>query len=102
MNLYDVSGLAHYELYRAITQAGNPPGLEVTQAQLLADLMTREWSGLADPDEPAGSPLERLAAGVASTVGALRDNELFAKIVHVDPELLLPYLLDRRTDCPYN
>ena len=27
---------------------------------------------------------------------ALRGNELFAKILHVDPELLLPYLLDRR------
>src|SRR5215472_15686345 len=38
LNLYDVSGLAHYELYRAIAQAGNPPGLEVTQTQLLADL----------------------------------------------------------------
>jgi endoglucanase len=38
LNLYDVSGLAHYELYRAITQAGGPAGLEVTQAQLLADL----------------------------------------------------------------
>jgi endoglucanase len=38
LNLYDVSGLAHYELYRAIAQAGNPSGLEVTQAQLLADL----------------------------------------------------------------
>src|SRR3954447_21582734 len=65
---------------------------------LLGDLMTREWSGLVDdhPDEPAVSPLTRLADGVASTVAALRDNELFAKIVHVDPELLLPYLLDRR------
>ncbi|HEV2450508.1 MAG TPA: glycoside hydrolase family 9 protein [Streptosporangiaceae bacterium] len=38
LNLYDVSGFAHYELYRAITQAGNPPGLEVTRAGLLADL----------------------------------------------------------------
>lgn len=38
LNLYDVSGLAHYELYHAIAQAGNPAGLEVTQAQLLADL----------------------------------------------------------------
>ena len=65
---------------------------------LLGDLMTREWSGLVDdhPDDPAVSPLTRLADGVASTVAALRDNELFAKIVHVDPELLLPYLLDRR------
>lgn len=38
LNLYDVSGLAHYELHRAISQAGNPPGLEVTQAALLADM----------------------------------------------------------------
>ena len=61
---------------------------------LLGDLMTREWSGLVEAYD--GTPLERLAGGVASAVTALRGNELFAKIVHVDPELLLPYLLDRR------
>jgi endoglucanase len=38
LNLYDVSGLAHYELYRAIEAAGDPAGLEVTRAELLADL----------------------------------------------------------------
>jgi endoglucanase len=38
LNLYDVSGLAHYELHKAIAQAGNPPGLETTQAALIADL----------------------------------------------------------------
>jgi endoglucanase len=38
LNLYDVSALSHYELHRAITQAGNPSGLEVTQSALLADL----------------------------------------------------------------
>jgi endoglucanase len=38
LNLYDVSGLAHYELFRAIGQAGDPAGLETTQAALLADL----------------------------------------------------------------
>jgi endoglucanase len=38
LNLYDVSGLAHYDLHRAIGRAGNPPGLEVTQAGLLADM----------------------------------------------------------------
>jgi endoglucanase len=35
LNLYDVSGLAHYELYRAISVAGNPSGLAVTRANLL-------------------------------------------------------------------
>ena len=38
LNLYDVSGLAHFELYRAITLAGNPSGLATTQSALLADL----------------------------------------------------------------
>ena len=38
LNLYDVSGLAHYELIRAIRQAGNPTGLETSQAALLGDL----------------------------------------------------------------
>ena len=38
LNLYDVSGLAHFELYRALGLAGNPTGLAVTQATLLADL----------------------------------------------------------------
>src|SRR5215472_14517381 len=38
LNLYDVSASAHYELYHAIAQAGNPAGLEVTQADLLGDL----------------------------------------------------------------
>jgi len=39
LNLYDVSGLAHFELYRAMTLAGNPSGLETTQAALVADLV---------------------------------------------------------------
>ena len=38
LNLYDVSGLAHYELYRALGLAGNPSGLATNQAALLADL----------------------------------------------------------------
>jgi endoglucanase len=38
LNLYDVAGLAHYDLDRAIAQAGNPAGLEITQAELVADL----------------------------------------------------------------
>jgi endoglucanase len=38
LNLYDVSGLAHYELYRAIVLAGNPQGLATSETALLADL----------------------------------------------------------------
>jgi endoglucanase len=32
LNLYDVSGLAHFELYRALEMAGNPSGLAISQA----------------------------------------------------------------------
>jgi endoglucanase len=38
LNLYDISGFAHYELYQAMTKAGNPAGLATTQAALVADL----------------------------------------------------------------
>ena len=38
LNLYDVSGLAHFDLDRAIEHAGTPGGLEVTKAQLVGDI----------------------------------------------------------------
>jgi endoglucanase len=38
LNLYDVTGLAHFELYRALVLAGTPSDLATTQAALLADL----------------------------------------------------------------
>lgn len=66
---------------------------------LLADLMTREWAGVVAEVAEAGrdaGPLERLSAGASRTAAALRRNELLRKIVDVDPELLLPYLLRRR------
>jgi len=46
LNLYDVSGLAHYELYNAIAQAGNPSGLEVTRGELLNDLKLQLTNGV--------------------------------------------------------
>lgn len=44
LNLYDVSGLAHYELFNAIAQAGHP-SLEVTQSDLLKDLRAQLVNG---------------------------------------------------------
>jgi endoglucanase len=38
LNLYDVSGLAHFELYRALGVAGDPGGLAVNQATMLSAL----------------------------------------------------------------
>jgi len=38
LNLYDVAGLAHFELHRAITTAGSDAGLATSRAALVADL----------------------------------------------------------------
>ncbi len=59
---------------------------------LLADLMTREWSAIVTASDPHSDITDRVLA----TVGALRANELFQRIVELDPALLLPYLLNRR------
>jgi AcrR family transcriptional regulator len=67
--------------------------------QLLGDLMTREWAGVVTAQiEAAGSStsLERLVEGIVGTTRMLRDNELFVRIVELDPELILPYLFSRR------
>jgi len=65
---------------------------------LLSDLMTREWAGVvADAADARTAPdAAGIAAEVVATAAALRANPLFRRIVEVDPELLLPYLLDRR------
>ena len=83
------AGVSRMTIYRAWPDMG----------RLLGDLMTREWVGIAaatrvaalDTTTPAG-----IAAAALSTVRALRDNELFVRIVELDPDLMLPYLLSRR------
>jgi endoglucanase len=39
LNLYDVSGLAHFELYRALQMAGNPRGFATTAATIRTQLL---------------------------------------------------------------
>jgi AcrR family transcriptional regulator len=67
---------------------------------LLGDLMVREWGALVTGvlDAAEGRPLDRraIAEGVVSCLARVREDELFRKIVEVDPELLLPYLIERR------
>ncbi|MCW2817135.1 MAG: TetR/AcrR family transcriptional regulator [Nocardioides sp.] len=59
---------------------------------LLGDLMTREWTAVVATTAGTDGLVDRMVA----TVRALRANELFVRIVEVDPELVLPYLLARR------
>ncbi len=65
--------------------------------QLLGDLMTREWAGVVtDQISQDGPAIDRIADAILGTVRALRHNELFVRIVELDPELILPYLFSRR------
>jgi AcrR family transcriptional regulator len=68
-------------------------------SQLLGDLMTREWGGVvavaASGSEESGT-VERIVGTATRAITALRENELFVRIVELDPQLLLPYLLSRR------
>jgi AcrR family transcriptional regulator len=60
---------------------------------LLRDLLVREWGGLvADALTRRGSIGDHVVAIAAS----LRDNALFRRVVEVDPDLLLPYVVERR------
>ena len=67
---------------------------------LLGDLMTREWSEVVATTlaaEPVDDDHARaLAHALVAVTGALRENELVVRILELDPELLLPYLLARR------
>ncbi len=71
--------------------------------ELLGDLMTREWGELVASTQPTlgvdgtdGPGPGQIADGVLRAVTVLRENELFVRIVELDPELILPYLLARR------
>ncbi|MFE5190956.1 TetR/AcrR family transcriptional regulator [Streptomyces sp. NPDC056628] len=67
---------------------------------LVGDLMTREWVAAATGAMPERRPgtltRDLIADGLVAGVAAFRAHPLFHKILDVDPELLLPYVLDRR------
>lgn len=67
---------------------------------LVGDLMTREWVAVATgamPERRPGTAVRDLIVeGLVAGVRSFRAQPLFQKIVDVDPELLLPYVLDRR------
>jgi AcrR family transcriptional regulator len=66
-------------------------------SQLLGDLMTREWGlVVAQAAAPSADAVEQIVGTAVRAAQALRDNELFVRILELDPELLLPYLLSRR------
>ena len=83
---------------------GDPAGAHPLpdSTRRLAELMTRELVDqvgalVGGADGSGADPAaDVLAREFTAAVGALRGNELFRRIMDVDPEQLLSYLLDRR------
>ncbi len=70
---------------------------------LLADVMTREWAGMglavAETVHPEGADTatrEDIVTSVMEVATAMRRSDLLTRIVQVDPEMLLPYVVERR------
>ena len=85
------AGVSRMTVYRAY------PDMQ----SMLADLMTREWVAQIDrivnePEKSLDGGTDVIAHRLGAAVAGLRDNELFRRIIDVDPEQLLPYLIDRR------
>ncbi|SHH00663.1 TetR/AcrR family transcriptional regulator [Streptoalloteichus hindustanus] len=66
---------------------------------LVAKLMTREFGALlgaaAEGVPSTANARERLVAGVVGAVRLLADNPLLRTVLDIDPELLLPYVVER-------
>ena len=104
---------AAYELLlavgmRRVTMADIARQADVSRATLyrrwpnvqavIAALTTREFAQLARgmADSPGADGRSALVAGIVHAVAEVRAHPLLRKIVDVDPEFLLPYLVQRR------
>jgi AcrR family transcriptional regulator len=65
---------------------------------VIGALMTREWAVLAASAPADAAPHARaaLVQTVVEIAAAIRQHPLLRKIIEVDPEFLLPYLLQRK------
>ncbi|GGC60732.1 TetR/AcrR family transcriptional regulator [Hoyosella rhizosphaerae] len=89
------AGVSRMSIYRKWDDMG----------RLMGDVMTREWTGLQGLRDLITADRavleERLTPeGLSDTfldiLESLRTNDLFTKVIDVDPELLLPYIIGRR------
>jgi AcrR family transcriptional regulator len=66
---------------------------------LVRELMTREFGALLrsarETSRPGSRGRGRLVATAVSAASRLRQDELFRRVLDVDPELLLPYVIER-------
>jgi AcrR family transcriptional regulator len=83
------AGVSRMTVYRAFPDV----------ASLVGALMTDEFSGLIDDITTATARLrtgrDRLVTGTVHAAEAIPDNPVFRRVAEVDPELLLPYVVQR-------
>jgi len=65
---------------------------------IVGTLMTREWAQLTAEvlDDDAPNARARLVDGIVRAVRGTREHPMLRKILELDPDFLLPYLLQRR------
>jgi endoglucanase len=72
LNLYDVSGLAHYELFRALKDAGDPEGLAVSKQTIVQQLIKQVDAAITQADaDPWGFGYKWRAGDTTSHGGGL-------------------------------
>jgi len=91
LNMADIArsaGVSRATLYRHWPNAGSVVGA----------LVTREFAGVTAHAFATGTESARagLVNGVVATVHSIRVHPLMRKIIDVDPQFLLPYLIERR------
>jgi endoglucanase len=70
LNLYDVSGLAHFELYRALEMAGNPKNLAVTEAGIQQQLLQQVADAISQAETDPWGFGDEWNAGDTTSHGA--------------------------------
>jgi AcrR family transcriptional regulator len=81
------AGVSRMTLYRVWPDAD----------RMVADLMTREWeSVVAEQEGHDANAVDRLVHVLVGASHSMRHNDLYRRIMQLDRESVLPYMLDRR------
>jgi AcrR family transcriptional regulator len=81
------AGLSRMTVYRRYPDA----------VAIYAELMTREWADQAPTGaDAADTTAHGIAALIAERLDILRHDPLFQRLIELDPDILLPYLTERR------
>lgn len=81
------AGLSRMTVYRRYPDA----------VAIYADLMTREWADQAPTGvEAADTSAHGIAVLITERLDILRHDPLFQRLIELDPDILVPYLTERR------